>query len=103
MASPGCTVPNLRQRPGAAAARSHDLRHTFATWLEDGGIPARVIDELMGHHAGRHREHDGSAVGAHYRHMTPQMQARVLTVIEQRLASMSQACPKGDQPEQSGG
>ena len=26
----------------------HDLRHTFATWLEDGGIPARVIDELMG-------------------------------------------------------
>jgi integrase len=26
-----------------------DLRHTFATWLEDGGVPARVIDELMGH------------------------------------------------------
>jgi integrase len=77
----------------------HDLRHTFATWLEDGGIPARVIDELMGHHAGRHREHDGSAVGAHYRHITPQMQARLLAVIEQRLASMSQACPKGDQPE----
>jgi integrase len=23
----------------------HDLRHTFATWLEDGGVPARVIDE----------------------------------------------------------
>jgi integrase len=40
----------------------HDLRHTFATWLEDGGIPARVIDELMGHHTGRRREHDGSAV-----------------------------------------
>jgi integrase len=25
----------------------HDLRHTFSTWLEDAGIPARVIDELM--------------------------------------------------------
>jgi hypothetical protein len=25
----------------------HDLRHTFATWLEDAGIPSRVIDELM--------------------------------------------------------
>jgi integrase len=25
----------------------HGLRHTFATWLEDGGVPARVIDELM--------------------------------------------------------
>jgi integrase len=27
----------------------HDFRHTFSTWLEDAGIPARVIDELMGH------------------------------------------------------
>jgi site-specific recombinase XerD len=26
---------------------AHDFRHTFATWLEDGGIPARVIDEVM--------------------------------------------------------
>ena len=26
-----------------------DLRHTFSTWLEDAGVPARVIDELMGH------------------------------------------------------
>ena len=30
---------------------AHDLRHTYATWLEDAGIPARVIDELMGHEA----------------------------------------------------
>ena len=30
---------------------AHDLRHTYATWLEDAGIPARVIDELMGHQA----------------------------------------------------
>src|SRR6266540_677083 len=32
----------------------HDLRHTFATWLEDAGISSRVIDELMGHC--RHQE-----------------------------------------------
>jgi integrase len=25
----------------------HDLRHTFATWLEDAAIPVRMIDELM--------------------------------------------------------
>ena len=31
----------------------HDLRHTFATWLEDAAIPSRVIDELMGHSGGR--------------------------------------------------
>src|SRR6266545_4590149 len=30
---------------------AHDFRHTYATWLEDAGIPARVIDELMGHEA----------------------------------------------------
>jgi hypothetical protein len=30
---------------------AHDFRHTFATWLEDTGIPARVIDEVMGHEA----------------------------------------------------
>ena len=31
----------------------HDLRHTFATWLEEAAIPSRVIDELMGHASGR--------------------------------------------------
>jgi hypothetical protein len=61
------------------------------------------MDELMGHHTGRRREHDGSAIGTRYRHMTPEMQARVLAVIEQRLAGMSQAGPKPDEPGQSGG
>jgi hypothetical protein len=32
---------------------AHETRHTFVTWLEDAGVPARVIDELMGHQAGR--------------------------------------------------
>jgi hypothetical protein len=41
----------------------HDLRHTFATWLEDGAVPARVIDELMGHQAGRRDEREGSMIG----------------------------------------
>ena len=51
----------------------HDLRHTFATWLEDAGIPVRVIDELMGHRAARRGggEGRGSAIGAVYRHLTP--------------------------------
>jgi integrase len=43
---------------------AHDLRHTFATWLEDAAIPARVIDELMGHEAtGRGAQQLGSAMG----------------------------------------
>jgi integrase len=65
---------------------AHDLRHTFATWLEDAGIPARVIDEVMGHEAtSRAGQQRGSAMGAHYRHTTPEMAARIATAIEQRL------------------
>ena len=44
--------------------------------------------ELMWHHTGQRREHDGCAIGTRYRHMTPEMQARVLPVIEQHLATM---------------
>jgi predicted ArsR family transcriptional regulator len=65
---------------------AHDFRHTFATWLEDAGIPARVIDEVMGHEAtSRVNQQRGSAMGAHYRHTTPEMAARISTAIEQRL------------------
>jgi len=65
---------------------AHDFRHTFSTWLEDAGIPARVIDELMGHQAsGRFGRHPGSAIGAHYRHTTPEMAARIVAAVEERL------------------
>ena len=65
---------------------AHDFRHTFSTWLEDAGIPARVIDELMGHQASSRGGHlRGSAIGAHYRHTTPEMAARVVDAIQQRL------------------
>jgi integrase len=65
---------------------AHDFRHTFATWLEDAGIPARVIDEVMGHEAtSRVGQQRGSAMGAHYRHTTPEMAARIATAIQQRL------------------
>ena len=65
---------------------AHDFRHTFSTWLEDAGIPARVIDELMGHQAsGRAGRHQASAIGAHYRHTTPEMAARIVAAVEERL------------------
>jgi integrase len=70
---------------------AHDFRHTFATWLEDAGIPARVIDELMGHEAtNRSGQQRGSAMGAHYRHTTPEMAARTVDAIQQRLTVVLQ-------------
>jgi integrase len=64
----------------------HDLRHSFSTWLEDEGIPARVIDELMGHQRSRRGELEGgSRIGARYRHTTPEMAARVIQAVNIRL------------------
>ena len=45
-----------------------------------------MIDELMGHQASSRGGHlRGSAIGAHYRHTTPEMAARVVEAIQQRL------------------
>jgi integrase len=86
-----CEPPSRDDLLGQLRLRGpHDLRHTFATWLEDAGIPARVIDELMGH-VGGHRgggapSADGSLIGTRYRWTTPEMRMRVVAAIEQRLA-----------------
>jgi integrase len=64
----------------------HDLRHTFATWLEDAGIPSRVIDELMGHAGGRRASSAaGSPMGRVYRETTPSMLTRVTTALDERI------------------
>ena len=63
----------------------HDLRHTFATWLEDAGIPSRVIDELMGHTGGRHDRGGSSPMGRIYRETTPAMTARVTAALDDRI------------------
>ena len=63
----------------------HDLRHTFATWLEEAAIPSRVIDELMGHTGGRRDRGAGSPMGRVYRETTPAMQAQVTAALDERL------------------
>jgi integrase len=65
----------------------HDFRHTYATWLEDAGIPGRVIDELMGHdNTHRARQDRVSRIGMGYRDTTPEMLMRAVAAIENRLA-----------------
>jgi hypothetical protein len=77
---------------------------TFSTWLEDAGIPARVIDELMGHERSRRGELDGgSRIGARYRHTTPEMAVRVAAAIQQRLAVVVQVAEAILQLDESGG
>ena len=45
-----------------------------------------MIDELMGHQASSRGGHlGGSAIGAHYRHTTPEMAARAVDATQQRL------------------
>jgi integrase len=64
----------------------HDLRHTFATWLEDAGLPSRVIDELMGHIGERRNGGaSGSPMGRVYRETTPTMLARVIAALDERI------------------
>jgi hypothetical protein len=46
---------------------------TPSTWLEMAASRPRVIDELMGHQAGRRGERERSRIGARYRHMTEAM------------------------------
>jgi integrase len=82
---------------------AHDFRHTYATWLEDAGIPARVIDELMGHEASGRGQQRGSLMGAHYRHTTPEMAARVVEAIQQRLTLVVETAEQAQEkcPNQS--
>jgi Phage integrase family len=76
----------------------HDLRSTYATLLEAGSVPARVIDELMGHRAGGRGQLDAATVGAHYRHTTPAMLGLVVETVEAYLHTalglVPQTCPK---------
>ena len=82
----------------------HDLRHTFSTWLEDAGIPARVIDELMGHERSRRGELEGgSRIGARYRHTTPETAIRVADAIQERLTVVVRVAEAILQVDDSGG
>lgn len=56
--------------PIARGLTPHGLRHTHKTLMEELGLPAKLMDERMGHE-------DGS-VQARYSHVTPVMRARLL-------------------------
>ncbi|MHA6793475.1 tyrosine-type recombinase/integrase [Pseudonocardia bannensis] len=36
-------------RNQAGGLRFHDLRHSYATWLVDDGVPPNMVQRVMGH------------------------------------------------------
>jgi integrase len=84
---PDGTVAVLPRFPHLDLHDPHDLRRTFATWLEEAGIPSRVIDEVMGHVSTKRERASGtSPMGRVYRETTEAMAARVADVLDERLA-----------------
>jgi integrase len=45
-------------RPVAGGLRFRDLRHSYATWLVDDGVPPNMVQRVLGHE--RSSTHDGS-------------------------------------------
>ena len=39
----------LVARSQAGGLRFHDLRHSYATWLVDDGVPPNMVQRVMGH------------------------------------------------------
>jgi integrase/recombinase XerC len=37
------------KRAGVDEGRTHDLRHTFASWLRHAGVDLDVVQDLLGH------------------------------------------------------
>jgi hypothetical protein len=76
--APATRLPARRRGPAWRARLPPHLRHL----LEDAGVPARVIDEVMGHETTRRAgQQRGSAIGVHHRHTTAETAARVADAV----------------------
>ena len=72
--------PASSRSPAGPCRSDHQSGHGSSALFEEAS-------ELLGTTPAS-AEHDGCAIGARYRHMTSEMQAPVLPVIEQHLAMM---------------
>jgi integrase len=73
----------LCKRLGLPRIRLHDVRHTLATLLFANRIPAKVVQEMLGH----------SDVGMTldvYSHVLPEMQAEAAESLDNLLGDKSQ-------------
>jgi integrase len=68
----------------------HDLRHTFATWLDHAGVSPKVASEIMGHRTPTYRQPGAARITQdRYTHMLPGELQRALeqleTFLEERM------------------
>lgn len=68
----------LCERAGVPRIRFHDLRHTCATYLLRSGVPARVVQEILGHSEIR-------VTLDTYTHVLPDMLESVTDTIDRAL------------------
>jgi integrase len=68
------------ERAGLEGLRVHDLRHTYASWLADGGVPEVIVAAVMGHKV-------GPTMTAGYTSVIAGFEGRVLAVLDERLGA----------------
>lgn len=59
--------------------RIHDLRHTYASWLIQGGVPLPELARLLGHST--------TAVTERYAHLHPEPDSRISMILDQQPVS----------------
>ncbi len=68
-------------RAGIEDMRIHDLRHTFASWMVQAGVPIYTVSELLGHSA--------VEVTRKYAHLAPDNALQAVSVLDERITPVS--------------
>lgn len=80
-----------RQRAGLETLRIHDLRHSFASALVNGGTPLYEVQKLLGHSSIRTTER--------YAHLAPERLINTMKISDRVFGDVAKT-PLDEGPEQ---